>query len=409
MAYPYALDTDLALPLDSTYNERTGPFFFGDTRFGVFTDYVSSPPRLEVWKSENAGQTWTECDVGDHPEVQNPSTPSVFSADSDGTRIYIHFLHKGSHPSASVAVFNMETEQWEDIFDGGPDVFGGDDPKFCVLDDGNGLLIWDGDEEEVNSNFYGRIWAVKINLTTGSWGTAFMLRQGFEQSYFNAALAAGTGGRGHIFYYDGNVFVAGTFVLRANDSESGDHEFWNDNSGDRSYFWGLPDKANGAGKVIFAFDLQSNTAPGTDEIYVTEAVSADSPSWNTPVLAHTLSFGSFTTDPRTDFGSLSVAWKNPDDLPVLVWAELILTSGTQLRYYYRVRSAGGSWSTRTLIYEAPGVVFSHQVTLSRVPGRIGAFFDYTPSPFSQYLVKYWELAQRRVGGIYTLGDSNELS
>jgi hypothetical protein len=410
MAYPYALNTDLELPLDSTYNERTGPFFFGETRFGVFTDYVSNPQRLEVWKSENAGQTWTECDEGNHPEVVTPFTPSVFSADTDGTRIYIHFLHQGSHPSASVAVFDMSTEQWDAIYDGGPDVFGGDDPKFCVCDNGTGVLIWDGEQEEVNFNVYGRIWAVRVDLSSGAWGSAFMLRQGFEQSYFNAALVAGTGGRAHIFYYDATPSIIGSFCLRSNNSESADHEFWNDPSGDFSGLWGQPDKARADGKVIFAWHVQENSAPGTDTVYVSEAVSADSPSWSSPATALVLSFSSLTADPILDFGSLAVAWSDPADLPVLFWGETVSASPFRQKYWHKQRGAGGSWPAgKTLIYDAGATFVSHQASLSRVPGRVGAFFDFAPSPFSTYYIYYWEPARRRAGGVYSIGDSNEIA
>lgn len=121
MAYPYLISSSLLIP-DSVVSE-VGPHDYNGTRFQSFYDYTNE--NLEVHKSTDQGQTWSECDAANHPVAHNGADNGrMYGAHRDESELHFTFRYSGGSGALGIVVFDMATETWGSVITGGPTPFG---------------------------------------------------------------------------------------------------------------------------------------------------------------------------------------------------------------------------------------------------------------------------------------------
>jgi hypothetical protein len=98
MAYPTTISID-----DFTVYGNAGPFLIGSARYACLKDSFGN---LAVFRSDDAGVTWTEKDAAGAPLSDN-YTPNATC--TDGTKLYIVF---SNGPNMVVSIFDTTSDTW---------------------------------------------------------------------------------------------------------------------------------------------------------------------------------------------------------------------------------------------------------------------------------------------------------
>lgn len=228
--YPTIQDATGAESLAFQQNWQLGPYYIGTNIYMVLVP-TSGAGSLEMWKSTDAGATWTEVDAAHRPAVSTlqlasciPSSATVFTVISvDST---------SSHPIFNT--FNTATDLWGVNSIGGTMTFGrwslGIVPNLgpnyttggtglggAVRSDGSIVAVWDGAENvaarsRCRSNF--QVFAA------GAWLANSVLcgLNGQTNDDASCTMIKGAADRIHVFFVEYNGKTLQTTCIKSDNS-----------------------------------------------------------------------------------------------------------------------------------------------------------------------------------------------
>lgn len=220
MAYPYQIRSGNIAAI--------GPFENGSDLFVALIRVDINPYAVAIYKSTDAGQTWSEADAGNHKQTaSNAGYDSYLDALQHGTKIYVLYRYNGGANAVGIASFEMSTSTWDTslVATGGPVVtstaffwVGRMAPfRFARLSNGDFRVAYM--DQHTSGSTYGD---VKLSTFNGStWSSAeylfgsatYDLEEQWIQGFFT------DGDRAYALAVD-SIFGIQMRVIRADDSIS---------------------------------------------------------------------------------------------------------------------------------------------------------------------------------------------
>jgi hypothetical protein len=282
-------------------NVKHGPFVVGSALYVVFPDKTNN--KIEVWKSTDGGETWTEQDSAGEPSMTaNVIGKTIYGCTLVSGIFYIGYSDSGLG-NAAIKQFDTSTDLWGTRLDMGATgaatgVTAGPLQLYIITrSDGTHVGLHNGATETVMGTAYRRIKARYYNGTTwngpydviGSANSPIANTLPGTQTHYDVrSIVLGASDRVHLFFtYSGGGLSQRTFL---SGNTFANQQIANGGSSTIGvYAVGIP-LTHGSTTLLVPF---YRTA--TSDLSLIEAASADVPTWTLEqISATTVSNPEFT-------------------------------------------------------------------------------------------------------------------
>lgn len=337
MALPAIINSGLSW--SDHKNNRLGPFENTSTGhiYVVLFDKINS--HLEVWRSTDNGDTWSEQDSANHPSIPTSLTYRVADVVQVSTTLHIATLNTSN--AIIVRTFSLSTNTWGTSTAAGPVIDQSSNVDshisstaalfLAVRSDGDYIVLHQGDAEAIMGTSYRRV--VYSRHEGSTWTSDVAVSATGVQTHYDArGILMGSSDRAHLIYAQ----TSGTANLIQN-SLTSTNTLISPNAPDSTtvssgaYGLGVP-IMNGTQLIVPYID-------STNEFAIAKATSADTPVWSLQDISATT-----TTNPET-------ANSNPGAVVVVGSTVHAFWVDANLETLWKDNDAGtGTWGTDTRFY-----------------------------------------------------------
>lgn len=269
MALPFSFSSELKW--SSHRALMHGPFENGTNLYAVLIDDTADT--LEVWKSTDSGDSWSEQDSGNHKTVV--ASQACCHTVQSGTTLYIAYLIASD--VVNIVPFSMATDTYGTVITGGPTaaVAGTasalSPPILSRRSDGDYVVLHNGPTQSIMGTGYRRVLYSRHEGSTWTLDTD-VAGIDVQIHYDTRAAILGSSDRVHFFWTDAtNSDLKHRSLTSANSLNTIQDVDTSVTIG--NYTAGIP-TLNGS-EVVLPYKHS------TGDLNVARATSADDPSWST--------------------------------------------------------------------------------------------------------------------------------
>lgn len=400
MAYPYEItQTDFLI-----YPHGHKPIRRSNGDLYAVLEDQASPATIHVYRSTDAGLTWTLQD-----SINSPSTLATtnyhYNVYDDSPRIWVVFSPGGTTPPTEsyVRSFNTTTNLWETAITGGPASIRTPAPSTSLTNDaklglgvrsnGDKVVVYTESVPFGGSNYT----ALRVKVYNGtSWSSSIdlLIPGTTETTYVNytfMGMVRGASDRFHVFAatLSGHVYI----TINSDNSVTNYRRFDQDpidTGGHRDGHWGLPQIVTFGGQdyaalphgIVTTVNGVSNTyypgillvpdqasPPFFQYLYVNETVKRESgANWISIAIAF-----------DTSTGSLYLLWTKVDPADLSTEVRVACTKGF-------------AWSTPSTLFTSPADDLIESMEVQASSGVLRAFFENSTGDGFYLFPHYYESA-----------------
>lgn len=281
-------------------NSFVGPFINGTDIYACLVDTTNN--QIEMWKSTDEGETWTEQDTANKPSCSATAALKTCYCAVSGDTIHVAFPSNSAN-AVNIKPFNMTNDTWATSITGGPVIQTNDSLVILLTPlilasraDGSFVIFYAGATQSIMGTAYERI---KIHYYNGAWNGPYDVigsansplsntLPGTETNYQVGTIVKGADERVHLFFTNNSTgSVYHRALLSGNTFATGQQLFVNC---DRltGYSIGMPVSytSGSATHVVVPYDRL--TSP---RMVVVRGDSADQPIWTSGVVADVTAHG----------------------------------------------------------------------------------------------------------------------
>lgn len=395
MPYPYRIgNDDTNTPF--TFNiEDIGPFEYNSALYAVFMNAVND--HIEVWRSTDAGVTWTQQNSGNEPigKVITGSGNTLYQVRMVGSTLYVLYI-KSTDEQAAIRPFDLATNTWTVASEvtGGPTptnsggsgiIHGSPSVTFERFSNGRYVVVYTSTEtvggqpkDRVRAKIWnGSSWVSDQMINTNKSGTS-----GTGDGLVGCILGADD--LAHLFWYDGAYFCLFHRTLDSSGTLGSIQQIPTVGWDKSAMHLGIPmsyvDSCGDTWIVVPAalWNTTNAQVPYTSQTTIRPGIvrgkCALNPKWNVETAAD-------ETDGPSDrpwpggHKVMSALWNSSTSALHLYWAR----KGEQTSTNYKIMTAaniGGGWSSPTALFDAGGAAGDkvHLVYARKIAAGVGIIF-----------------------------------
>lgn len=176
-----------------------GPILRGSDLYCIQTSQVAAAENAQIWRSVDAGLTWTEQNAANHPLLYTTGNSASAACVTFGDTIRVY--HSSVSGMVAITDFDMATNTW-----GSPDISA--ESVVATFNFGPGGIVGARRPDGTDVVFFQApgLWGVTkyvIRSSVGNWGAAVVVADPGYDSVV-AGMAMGAGGRCHMVYWSGS-------------------------------------------------------------------------------------------------------------------------------------------------------------------------------------------------------------